>query len=204
MKAKWSIGALIIILSLFGALTQQQVPLANQEIVLQFTDASITAKASQNTIAIVKRQLQDLGVSNIQIKEKESRKLIITYYSDTDIESIKATFSKEKNITLDYAFSHQNKNSSNLPFDENTVSYNLDIYEIQNGSGAEWDLNGISVIEPKQDTNRLSKPNSYAFFNTVNINHKVKKNTGKIHGNVAIALHSTSYKIPQVRAGPMV
>ncbi|WP_034044358.1 hypothetical protein [Wocania ichthyoenteri] len=203
MKAKWYISALIIILTLFGAISQQQITVPNQEIVLQFTNTSITSQDTQNTIAIVKKQLQDLGVSNIKIKEEENGKLVITYYSDTDVASIKKTFTKEKNIVLDYAFSNQNEDSSKLPFDEEKISYNLDVYEIQNGSDVEWDLNGVSVVELKAESNRFSNPNIYAFINAVEINKSIEKVAYKIHYNIAIAIDNTSYKIPEVRAGPL-
>lgn len=203
MKAKWYISALIIILTLFGAVTQQQVNVPNQEIVLQFSNASITSQDTQNTITTVKKQLQNIGVSNIQVKEAENGKLIITYYSDTDVASIKETFSKEKSLTLDYTLNNQDKDTSNLPFDENTISYNLDIYEIQNGNDAEWDLNGISVVELKSESNRFSNPNIYAFVNATELTESIEKHTYILHYNIAIAIDNTSHKIPEVRAGPL-
>ncbi len=203
MKAKWYISTLIIILSLFGVVSQQQITVPNQEIVLQFTDASITSEDTQNTIAIVKKQLQDLGVSNIQVNETENGKLTITYYSDADVASIKKTFSKEKNLQLDYDFKNQDEESSRLPFDENTISYNLDVYEIQSGGDTEWDLNGTSVVELKPESNRLAKPNTYAFFNALEINESIVKVTYKTRYNIAIAIDNTSHKIPEVRAGPL-
>ena len=203
MKAQWYISTLIIILSLFGVVSQQQITVPNQEIVLQFTDASITSEDTQNTIAVVKKQLLDIGVSNIQINETESGTLKITYYSDADVTSIRETFSKEKNLTLDYTFNNQNKDTSKRPFKEHTISYNLDIYEIQNGSDTEWDLNGTSVVELKFESNRFSNPNIYAFINAVQINENIEKVTYKSHYNIAIAIDCTSHKIPEVRAGPL-
>ncbi len=203
MKAKWYISTFIIILTLFGAISQQQITVPNQEIVLQFTNTSITSEETQNTVAIVKKQLQDLGVNNIKIKEEENGKLVITYYSDTDVASIKKTFSKEKNLTLDYAFNNQNQDSSKLPFDKNKINYNLDIYEIQNESDVEWDLNGISVVELKAESNRFLNLNIYAFINVVEINESIEKVAYKIYYNIAIAIDNTSCKIPEVRAGPL-
>ncbi|PIA80708.1 hypothetical protein BFR04_15985 [Gaetbulibacter sp. 4G1] len=203
MKAKWYISTLIIILSLFGVVCQQQIAVPNQEIVLQFTNTSITSEDTQKTIAIVKKQLQDIGVSNIEVNETENGKLTITYYSDADVASIKEIFSKEK-IGLVSAFKNQDEEPSKLPFDENTISYNLDVYEIQNGSDTEWDLNGISVVKLKPESNRLAKPNTHAFFNTLEINESIVKVTYKTYYNIAIAIDKTSRKIPEVRAGPLV
>ncbi|MFD1163924.1 hypothetical protein [Hwangdonia seohaensis] len=203
MNSKWYFSALIVIITLFGAFSQQQTIVPNQEIVLQFTDASITPDESQKTIAIVKQQLQDLGVSNIQIKEEEGGKLKITYHSDADVASIKKTFSKEKNLILDAALNNENEDSSKLPFDENTVSYKLDVYEIQNGHDAPWDLNGTSVVELKPESKRLSNPNLYAFINAFDVNESGEKVAYKTHYNIAIAIDNTSHKIPEVRAGPL-
>ncbi|MCF7567888.1 hypothetical protein L3X37_05850 [Sabulilitoribacter arenilitoris] len=203
MKSKWYISALIIILTLFGAVTQQQVNVPNQEIVLQFSNASITPQDTQNTIATVKKHLQNIGVSNIQVKKAENGELIITYYSDTDVASIKETFSKEKSLTLDYTLNKQHKDDSNQPLGENAVGYNLDIYEIQNGNDAEWDFNGISVVELKYESNRFSNPNIYAFVNATELTESIKKVAYKTHYNIAIAIDNTSHKTPEVRAGPL-
>ena len=203
MKSKWYISALIIILTLFGAISQQQSTVPNQEIVLQFTNTSITAENTQNTIAIVKKQLQELGVSNIQVKETESGILKITYYSDVDVASIKETFSKENSLILDYTFNNQSEKPLKFPFNENSISYNLDIYEIQNSNDVEWDLNGTSVVELKAESNRFSNPNIYAFINAIEITKSIEKVAYKIHYNIAIAIDNTSHKIPEVRAGPL-
>ncbi len=204
MNAKWYISTLIIILSLFGVVNQQQITVPNQEIVLQFNNASVTSEDARNTIAIVKKQLQDLGVSNIKVNETENGKLTITYFSDADVTSIKETFSKEKKLKLDYAFKNQDeKDASKRPFDENAISYNLDVYEIEKGSDSQWDLNGTSVVELKSESNRLAKPSTYAFFNAIEINDGLVKVTYKTCYNIAIAIDNTSRKIPEVRAGPI-
>lgn len=203
MKAKWYISTLIIILTLFGAVTQQQVNVPNQEIVLQFSDTSITTQDTQNTIVAVKNQLQELGVIGIQVKEAENGKLSIRYYTDTAIAIIKEALSKEQNLSLEYSINNEDENPSNNPFNENTVSYNLDVYEIQNGSDEASDLNGISVVEIKSESNRFSNPNIYAFVDIYESVENKEKVTYKVHYNIAIAIDNTSYKIPEVRAGPL-
>lgn len=205
MLKKWYISTLIIILSLLGGVvSQQQITIPNQEIILQFTNTDVTPEDTQNTIAIVKKQLQNIGVSNIQVNKKENGKLKITYYSNIDVASIKETFLKEKNINLDLAFNSENKKPSKTPFDENTISYKLDVFEIQNSNDANWNLNGISVIELKSETNRFSNPNIYAFLNTIEINESYEKVAYATYFNSAETIYNTSHKIPEVRAGPLV
>ncbi|SFZ89192.1 hypothetical protein SAMN05428642_10124 [Flaviramulus basaltis] len=204
MLKKWYIGTFIIILTLLGIVSQRPAVIANQEIVLQFTDVAVTIDEVKNTIAIVKKQLQDLGVDNIQVKEGELGKLKITYYSDADVTLIKETFSKEKKVEIDFTANH-NKNSNQLPLGEDTISYNLDIYEIQDGNDTDWDLNGISVIQFDTKSDRFFDPNPHILFNTIIVSNdnKIVKLTYKVRRNIAITIDDILHKIPEVRAGPI-
>lgn len=203
MKSKWCFSALIIILTLFGAISKQQVTVPNQEIVLQFTSVSITSEATQNTIAIVKKQLQSLGASHIKVKETGSGKLKISYYSDTDVACIKETFSADNNLSFEYVFNNQDKDSSKLPFKDGQVSYNLDIYEIHDGNTSEWDLNGVFVLDLKSKTFRFSNPNIHVFISVFEVNENIEKVAYTTHWNIAINIDNSSHKIPEVRAGPI-
>ena len=98
MNSRRYIGALIIVLTFLGVVYQQQNSLPNQEIVLQFTDAKVTSSETQNTIAIVKEQLQNLGADNIHVKETQEGTLKITYYSATNVSSIKKILSEENTL----------------------------------------------------------------------------------------------------------
>ena len=62
MKMKWYFGALIIVFTLLGVY-QNRISVPNQEIVLQFTDVNITSDEAENTIEIVKEQLQAIGIN---------------------------------------------------------------------------------------------------------------------------------------------
>ena len=69
MNTKWYISTLIIILALIG-LNQEQAKLANQQIVVQFTDVEMTsATAHDDVLASVTKKLQALGIVNIEIIE---------------------------------------------------------------------------------------------------------------------------------------
>ena len=139
MNNKWYISALVIILAVLGGIaSQEQNTIPNQEIVLQFEDVDLTSKQAENTVAIVKQQLQDLGAENIQVFSLENGKLKITYFSDSEVASIKETFSEESNLTLHLTSQIQDENASRFPFEESNISYNLDVYEIQNGFEYGW------------------------------------------------------------------
>ena len=124
MIARWCISVLIFSLTLFGVFSQQQILVPNQEIVLQFEDVDLTSKQAENTVAIVKQQLQDLGAENIQVFSLENGKLKITYFSDSEVASIKETFSEESNLTLHLTSQIQDEDASRFPFEESNISYN--------------------------------------------------------------------------------
>ncbi len=204
MIKKWYISTFIIILTILGTVCEQQITVPNQEIVLEFTDVELTSEVAQNTIAIVKKQLQDIGVENIQVNEQESGTLKITYYSDADVESIKKSFSEENRLDIAFVSHNQEDKSSEFPFEENTISYNLNVFEIQNGNDVEWGFNGIVLPEIKSKNDRFFEPNLY-FYNSVihlkELNHIVKE-AHKVSESIVIAINNTSHKIPEGRAGP--
>jgi len=140
MNSRRYIGALIIVLTFLGVVYQQQNTIPNQEIVLQFTNAKVTSVDTQNTIALVKEKLQNLGANNIQVKETVEGTLKITYYSTTNVSHIKKSLSEENSLSLGYNLNNQDKKSSNLPIENSSISYNLKVYEIQNGNDADWNF----------------------------------------------------------------
>ena len=200
MNAKRYFSALISILALLG-ISQHQMSVPNQEIVVQFIDDEVTYDDAQNAISIVKNQLQNIGVDNIQVIERENGQLKITYYSDIDIASIKGFLSKEENLK----FGDNSKDeSSELPSDDESNRYNLDVYEIQKPSDAEWDFEGTLVLELKPDGDRFSNPKVFASIKEVDVVEITTIVAYKLNYNVAIAIDNTSYKTPEVRAGPIV
>lgn len=203
MMKKWYISTLVILLTVLGVLCEQQISVPNQEIVLEFTNAAISTEETKTTLELVKKQLQELGVENIHVKELNSGKLKITYFSETDVALIKETLSKEKKIDLDYADFQGNKNQ--IPVDENSTAYNLDVYEIQKGNDTDWGFNGKYVLEIKPKSDRFFYPKVYTAFNKIAVRNKTSKQkvTFKINRHIAIAIDNTSRNIPEVRAGPV-
>lgn len=188
-----------------GFVSQEQMVTPNQEIVLQFTDVKITSQEAQSTIEIVKKQLKNLGVDNIQVKKSNNGKLKIKYYSSADISIIKDTFSKHESLNVNFTSKNQHRETDDFPLDENNFTYNLDVYEIENDADSDWDFNGISVIELDSKSDRFFDPNPY--FSLVNIDFRLKNSTVKvaytIHHNISISIDNTSESIPEVRAGPI-
>lgn len=205
MNSRRYIGALIIVLTFLGVVYQQQYTLPNQEIILQFTDVKVTSADTQSTIAIVKKQLQNLGADNIQVVETKEGTLKITYYSASNVTNIKRNLSEENKLVIDCNLSNQDNEQSSFPKENSSISYNLDVYEIQNGSEADWNLVENNVLELKFDNERFFNPN--VFMSAIDINDRERENivkvAYKIRRNIALAIDHTSHNIPEVRAGPV-
>ena len=177
MNSRRYIGALIIVLTFLGVVYQQQYTLPNQEIILQFTDVKVTSADTQSTIAIVKKQLQNLGADNIQVVETKEGTLKITYYSASNVTNIKRNLSEENKLVIDCNLSNQDNEESSFPKENSSISYNLDVYEIQNGSEADWNLLENNVLELKFDNERFFNPNF--FMSAIDINDREKENIVK-------------------------
>ena len=202
MKAKWYIGALLIILALVGV-SLEQVAIPNQEIVVQFADEDVSSREARETIAIVRKQLQAIGVDYIKIQETLGGRLKITYYSDVDVISVQKLFSQDQKLTLGYSSSIQNSGNNEFPFQKKSNSYNLDVYEIQKKSDDEAGFNGY-VIEFELKSNRFFTPNVYFFKSQLDTEERnnFEKVAYEFHKNVALAIETDEHSIPEVRAGP--
>ena len=139
MKNRWYISILILALIAIGNVaSKQQTAIPNQEIVLQFTSESVSSEDAQSAIAVVKEQLENAGIADIQVQELQEGLLKITYYSSSDVASIKALLSKGNTLNLGYV-SYGNK-ENNKPSKDHSIDYNIDVYEIQQGD----DLSGFN------------------------------------------------------------
>ncbi|MCK8479950.1 hypothetical protein [Psychroserpens algicola] len=202
MKSRWYISILIITLTLLGSIaSQQQANVPNQEIVLQFTSTAVTTDDTQNTIDTVKQQLYAAGVKHIQVQELQDNRLKITYYSGTDVASIKALLSEETSIELGYL--SQSNSENPLPSEDRKIDYNVDVYEIQQATDS-FDLDGKLALETKAEHDRFSNPNVDITSKEITIDAKesIEKSAYKFRRTIAIGIDNTSYKIPEVRAGP--
>jgi hypothetical protein len=199
MNNKWYISALVIILAFLGGVaTQEQNQIPNQEIVLQFSDASVTDSEAQLAIAAVKEQLQAIGVHDIKVTDFDQGYLKIAYFSKKDVASIKKILSE--GVTLEM--------SDDIPIDfpsnKNEIAYNLEVYEIQNGYNQAFHLSGKLGVEQKADNDRLSNTNTFA---NSKINEytvlELKTNVAyRFQNDIGITIDHITHKIPEVRAGP--
>jgi hypothetical protein len=204
MKQKWYLSTFVLILVLLGY-SRQQAYVPNQEIVMQFVDVDVTSDVTQDAIAIVKKQLQTLGIANIKVRETAAGRLKITYYSDLDVESIKRIFSKEISLELGYTSlgSIEDGEQENFPANNSSNGYNLNVCEIQNSYDAESDFNAF-VLELTPENERL-----YNLVLDVSLDEyaaaeksRIEKVAYLTQRNIALAINNSSRIIPEVRAGP--
>lgn len=202
MSLKKYIGVLVILLTVIGVVNHHQIDLHNQEIVLQFNNTDHTTVDAQATISILKKELQNLGVSTYKVVENGNGKLKITYFSNTDVSSIKRILLKRIRAQLNT--SDDEEFPFNFPVEHQDITYNLDVYEIQNGNETDSGLNGTVVLELKPKADRFEKPKTSSSAldkcsKKHNANARLVFNLYKING---IALDNAAKQIPEVRAGP--
>ncbi|MBQ4822215.1 hypothetical protein [Aquimarina sp. MMG016] len=206
MKKKWYFRILISALAALVVI-QQQTVVPNQEIVLEFVDVEVTSLEAQNAIAVVKRQLQSIGVKNTRIsKGLKDGKLKITYYSEEDVDYIKGILSEEGNVELSHIFYDQNGENDSFPKKkEDSRDYNLDVYEIQKSTDFDADFNGKYVLEINIEQDGDSSYNLNSFVSGINVQNidRLVKVAEKVNTNIAIAIDNTFHNIPEVRAGPI-
>jgi len=203
MNPRWYISTLVIILSFLGGIThQQQDTSPNQELVLQFSSHAISSEEALNVIGIVKQQLQSAGVQNIQVLDQEEGRLKISYYSASGVERIKKILSKQDIGTLGVT-SYEDERSHGFPSEEQSFSYNFDVYEIQQGNDI-LGFNGKMALEQKSGSDRFSNPNDFVSIENPSIEHleRLFKITYNCTTAIGLVSDNKSHKIPEVRAGP--
>jgi hypothetical protein len=203
MKAKWYFGTFIFLLTLF-VVNQQQISIPNQEIVVQFSSDEVSLLETQNTIAIVKKQLQEAGVEKIKVYRGENGAIKISYFSSVDVVSIKKIFSKENDVAFGVTSIFNTEESNNSHSNKDSDSYKLDVYEIQKGDDLDLDNNGFAV-ELKSNNDRFFSLDVYFFKSEINISkvNKDEKVAYKIHRYLPVVKNNSSHIIPEVRAGPL-
>ena len=202
MNAKWYISTLFLILVLFG-FSQEQPHIQNQEIVVQFATDDVTVAETENAVAVVKKQLQNIGVANIKVRSFSDGSLKISYYSDMDVAGIKSIFAKENHLELGYTSYNQNDFPTQIPSENESSTYKLNVCEIQKSSDFTTDFNGC-LLDIHLGKKEPFKPAvKYSIRNIeLQANIEIDRTAFIRQKTIAIAIDNLSYVIPEVRAGP--
>ena len=200
MRNLWYYSGLLFVLAILG-IGSGQVVVPNQEIIIQFSDADITFDETQQTIGRIKSQLETIAVTNIKLQEQGNGNLKITYYSDGDVSKIKKLLLKGR--ALGHTSTLKTKNNTNFPHEDDESYYEIGVQKIQDVEDVAGTTSG--VLESKSETVRFSTPNTYAavhIFFVKQITH-IDAIAYTAYRDVALAINNSSYKIPEVRAGPL-
>ncbi|WP_397362092.1 hypothetical protein [Olleya sp. R77988] len=194
MKFKGYIGIIISALTFF-VVSQQQITVPNQEIVLQFSETNVSSSQTKEAIAAIKIQLKNIGVENTQLIEKNGT-LKITYYSDITADTVKEILLKQHLVDV----VNQDK-TSDLPIDDN---YNLDVFEINKSTEPGVGFDGKHSVEVKQEYTRSSQI-TVSFSAITENNYQINQLyyiAQKVNTTISIGVDKGTYNIPEVRAGP--
>ena len=117
---------------------------------------------------------------------------------------LKGLLSKRIRAELEASSGDDDEEPINFPSHDETIAYNLDVYEIQKTADSDSDLNGIAVSELKPKADRFFKPKMGASLLASNSDQADIEvlQALKIHSTIALAIKNTLQYIPEVRAGP--
>lgn len=188
-------------LSLIIVLVVNKTPVPNQEIVLQAANTNVSLHTSSKVITLIKERLQTLGVEDVKVKE-ESGTLKIQYYSLQNVAIVKQIVA-DNSILLSDVVSIDDDNEAPKSSDTNT--YKLKVSKIQKESNSDSGVNGLPVVQTKQEFDKSSNTSLKFTSNSVNTPQLTYNYilALKIQQNITIVLDNTSTKIPDVRAGPV-
>ncbi len=202
MSTKFFFGFLISMVSLLG-LGLQQPSNTHQEIIISFSDAKeITLETQNNTIAIIKKKLQKIGVNYFWVQKDDQGRLKISYFSSVDTAFIKKVLNQENHFAVRYLSNLYN----NQPVDRsdtNSSNYYIDVFEIPKTFENPTEDSGL-VIQLLSNTDRLFKQNLYDhYLSIVNEDSSLaQKFKSTFYSKKIIEVNARSCEIPQVRAGP--
>ena len=203
MQTKWYLRSFLILVVLVG-LTLEQIAQPNQQIVVEFAGDNISLSNAQKTLAAVTNKLQAIGAKSIKVKQGANGVLTISYYSTIDTEAVKGMLSSNKEVLEGVASNDSSPKNQAPPFDTSSV-YKLDVYEIQQQYDIKPDLNGLVLtFEGKTHRYFIAKVYGAIGGNQIAQQNKITTVSFIAQGAVSLLLTEFSYKIPQVRAGPIV
>ena len=195
MNKKWLFISLFFLLFIAFGSFQEQLTIANQEIILEFVDEKIDDEIVKITIADVEKKLNTIGATNIKFSKTKNGTLKISYYSEIAIEEIESALSNQNRLVKNNNKENGENNSSS--------DYSLDIYELTNQADSS-NLAHKNLLEIKFNFDRFISndnipSNIHASLNKTNY---LFYTTYKAYRNITFTKKEISYTEPEVRAGP--
>lgn len=203
MKTKLHLGVLVVLMA-FLATFFESTTLPNQQIVIQFLDKDIARNSSESAIESVKQQLRSIGAALIKIDKNEAGQLVITYYSETDIEQIQNLLNNANDFEL--ANESEDNGATSLPDGKAIKDYKLDISEIHNNNPIHWNFEITEILDINQKHSSSLSFQINSAGQTFNEHCIISKLQVALQHRttVSFTFDAQFYKIPEVRAGPYI
>ncbi|GAB5565641.1 MAG: hypothetical protein Wins2KO_27040 [Winogradskyella sp.] len=201
MKTKLHFGILLVLLFFLGRQLENRV-VPNQQILLEFSELDLSKQDTNRAIEVIQSRLENVGVTNIQVQQPSEGKLKIVYFSNSDVQYIKKQLLNEEGFKV--CLDHNDQLPDELPI-ETLKKYKLNISEIQKDINTDWDFDGVQVVELNQKSDRFNKPKVKTFGVTISLqlSNLIEIVALKANNNPSIVSDNLSYKIPEIRAGPL-
>ena len=188
------------ILALILASTQLETKVVpNQQIIVEFSDSEL--HNDSRILDQLTKDLNELGISNLNIIKKHSGKFLLTYFSNTNITDVK----KKLSTTLNHDISISNNKNSDENQEEQKVKFKIQHLD-KNGLPING-LNGTSVAESSFKSNRLDS-NLFDYLSTAYIHNQhlfafIINEKKRIYNQIFLN-DLLANKLPEVRAGPFI
>ena len=202
MSIKFFFGFLISMVSLLG-LSLQQTSNTHQEIIIKYSDAKgITLETQNNTIAIVKKQLQKIGINYFKVSKDHQGHLKISYFSSLDTASIKKVLNEGNYFALSYLPNQNNKQTEDHSGTK-SLNLRLDIFKIPKTFENPIENSGL-VVQLLSKTDRYFIQDVFGGYSLFNNQYGclTQQNKFKYHSKQETKVDVECLKTIQIRAGP--
>jgi len=203
MSIKFFFGFLISMVSLLG-LSLQQPSNTHQEIIIKFIDAKgITLENQNNTIAIVKKQLQKIGINYLKISKDHQGHLKISYFSSLDTTSIKKVLNEGNYFAVSYLPNQNNKQSEDHSGTK-SLNLRLDIFKIPKTFENPIENSGL-VVKLLSKTDRYFIQDVFGGYSLFHNQYVclTQQNKFKYQSKQETKVDVECLKTIQIRAGPL-
>lgn len=188
--------------SLLG-LSLQQTSNTHQEIIIKYSDAKgITLETQNNTIAIVKKQLQKIGINYFKVSKDHQGHLKISYFSSLDTASIKKVLNEGNYFALSYLPNQNNKQTEDHSGTK-SLNLRLDIFKIPKTFENPIENSGL-VVQLLSKTDRYFIQDVFGGYSLFNNQYGclTQQNKFKYHSKQETKVDVECLKTIQIRAGP--
>ena len=183
---------------------QRQTMLPNQEIILRFENKNVPSSEVLQTVEIIKKQLQLLGIDDVQLYKSPGRQsLRITYYSAVESKCIQNFLSDSPGITKRFIVDKQDPEEPVSDQKDTNNEYIVSVYDLQ--AGEDTTVQFLSYILQKDTFKKLKNDlaqTSSIFSYDIKSLENVSGERNRRYLYAELFSDSNANYIPESRAGP--